>query len=220
MPPAADLATHRAHAGPVEAAPHSGFGAAVLLQHTPAGRPPHLDLMIAPPGVWGSSDMNRDAKTLLTWRLDEAPPVHQPGARFHATRLPEHRQHYLDFEGPLTRGRGSIRRLLAGRAAVSADRAAKDGRLHIILELPRGRTLLTARRVGDALDPADDSTPPRGRWRFAVVTAETHEAAATRSLACADCPNAASNPPPGALSCCMHSTPAPTPTTPPRSGDA
>jgi hypothetical protein len=65
----------------------------VLLEHDH----PHLhwDFMLAAGGV------------LRTWRLD-APPA--PGHLGTATRLSDHRLAYLDYEGPVSGGRGTVRR--------------------------------------------------------------------------------------------------------------
>jgi hypothetical protein len=64
----------------------------VLLEHDHPY--PHYDLMLeAGPVLW-------------TWRLN-AVPSNLPVA---ATRVMDHRKIYLDYEGPVSSGRGSVRR--------------------------------------------------------------------------------------------------------------
>jgi hypothetical protein len=66
----------------------------VILEHeTPDGT--HFDLMLEMDGV------------LKTWSL-AAPP--SPGKEQDAKVLPEHRLAYLDYEGPISGGRGSVTR--------------------------------------------------------------------------------------------------------------
>ena len=45
-------------------------------------------------------------KTLRTWRLLQSP---DSAERIAAEPLPDHRRHYLDYEGPVSRGRGVVR---------------------------------------------------------------------------------------------------------------
>lgn len=77
----------------------------VLLAHqTPPGypRPSHYDLML------------EMGEALWTWAVAEWPP---PEGRS-AVRLPDHRTHYLDYEGPLSEGRGWVRRIDRGTYSV------------------------------------------------------------------------------------------------------
>ena len=74
----------------------------VLLRHEyPLGheRTSHWDLML-----------EQDGK-LLTWALSKSL---QPGTTIAAQQLPDHRIEYLDYEGPVSRGRGSVSRVLKG----------------------------------------------------------------------------------------------------------
>jgi hypothetical protein len=48
---------------------------------------------------------------LRTWEL-EAVPV--DGVKVRAVALPDHRLHYLDYEGPLSEDRGTVRRWDSG----------------------------------------------------------------------------------------------------------
>lgn len=49
--------------------------------------------------------------SLRTWALDE--PI-VPNATQPARALPDHRRIYLDYEGPISGGRGEVRRTVAG----------------------------------------------------------------------------------------------------------
>jgi hypothetical protein len=74
----------------------------VILRHeTPAGfeRPTHWDLMLEREGV------------LVTWALAEAPAI---GKTISAEKLADHRLPYLDYEGPVSQGRGTVTRWDAG----------------------------------------------------------------------------------------------------------
>lgn len=71
----------------------------VLLHHQDA-HDSHYDLML------------QDGVRLLTWRLDSVP---HPGTEQTAERIADHRLVYLDYEGPISGGRGEVRRIDAGR---------------------------------------------------------------------------------------------------------
>jgi hypothetical protein len=80
----------------------------VLLEHTlPDGI--HWDLMVELPG----------RPLLATWRLAENPLTWRAGVP--AERIGDHRQAYLDYEGPVSDGRGEVRRLDRGPCDVLAD---------------------------------------------------------------------------------------------------
>ncbi|RMF38605.1 MAG: hypothetical protein D6753_15570 [Planctomycetota bacterium] len=86
-------------------------GRFVLLRHTyPVSQSgtDHWDLMLESPGG-----------DLLTWRLLALPEPFDQGAslRLPAERLPNHRLQYLEYEGPISGGRGAVRRAEAGRFA-------------------------------------------------------------------------------------------------------
>lgn len=53
--------------------------------------------------------------TLHTWRLSQLPDSE---GRINATRLPDHRLHYLDYEGPVSNNRGCVRRWDRGSYSV------------------------------------------------------------------------------------------------------
>ena len=74
----------------------------VILHHEmPLGdeRPSHWDFMLQ----WGD--------VLKTWALQEPP---EAGKTTGATALDDHRAAYLDYEGPVSGGRGSVTRWDAG----------------------------------------------------------------------------------------------------------
>ncbi|MCS6976772.1 MAG: hypothetical protein NZM31_07140 [Gemmatales bacterium] len=91
----------------------------VLLYHD---WPPdsHYDLML------------QDGGRLLTWRLPEVP---RSGVELTAERIADHRLIYLDYQGPISGNRGSVRRL---------DRGAYERLLwkdHEIVVAVRGKVL-------------------------------------------------------------------------------
>ncbi len=108
----------------------------VILEHDH----PHLhwDLMLEAGAV------------LRTWRL-QAPP--RPGATVAAEASSDHRPHYLDYEGPVSGGRGRVVRWDAGTYAGEEN----PGRLVLRLE--------GARLRGTAVLARDDS----GAWSFTVA---------------------------------------------------
>ena len=67
----------------------------VVQRHSGLG-PTHYDLMLA------------DGDSLATWRLPDAPAGLSPGGSMPAERLAPHRRKYLDYEGPVSGGRGRV----------------------------------------------------------------------------------------------------------------
>lgn len=118
----------------------------VVLRHDLPDGSWHLDWMIQrPPAANGA------AGTLLTFRtafrLDlVAPPPHAQGSvEFEAQRLGEHRPEYLEYEGPLTGNRGTVRREAAARVL----RLREFGSwLEVELDFGAGPRLWTGRRLG------------------------------------------------------------------------
>jgi hypothetical protein len=55
--------------------------------------------------------MLETGELLRTWRLSAPPAV---PARIRCESLPDHRATYLDYEGPVSGGRGCVRRVTAG----------------------------------------------------------------------------------------------------------
>lgn len=73
---------------------------AVLRHEMPADsdRMNHFDLLL------------QQDDSLATWEIQHWPPVFPQRAK----RLPDHRNHYLEFEGPLSGNRGSVHRVCQG----------------------------------------------------------------------------------------------------------
>lgn len=81
----------------------------VILRHelpASSGRPTHWDFMLE----WGTM--------LRTWALDEMPAV---GATIAGVELADHRIEYLDYEGPISGDRGSVRRVERGTYRLIAE---------------------------------------------------------------------------------------------------
>ena len=57
---------------------------------------------------------------LWTWRLESEPVPENCRAGINATRLPNHRVHYLDYEGPVSGNRGSVQRWDFGLYEINA----------------------------------------------------------------------------------------------------
>lgn len=115
----------------------SGVARAVLLWHQLPGDPgppreglgtlgdrSHFDWMIEPATLCGAPepraglDPNRPAPGsggLISFRVDRRIDARDCAA-FHATRLPPHREAYLDYEGDVSGGRGRVLRIAAGTA--------------------------------------------------------------------------------------------------------
>lgn len=74
-----------------------------LLEHA-TDQASHWDLLIEQPGEEG----------LATWRLGDDPTA--AATPIAAERIQNHRRIYLTFEGPLSGGRGQVRRIAAGDA--------------------------------------------------------------------------------------------------------
>lgn len=60
--------------------------------------------------------------TLRTWRLEKPP---QPGETVRAEMLGAHRRLYLDYEGPVSGGRGCVRRWDAGEFTIEEESAER-----------------------------------------------------------------------------------------------
>ena len=104
----------------------------VILAHSGPGAL-HYDLMLAA----GSS--------LATWQLPHPPRDLAIGLDVPAPRLPDHRRAYLTYEGPISEGRGHVRRVEAG----SYDRiVSAPGRWLVRLAGPDGSDLLDLRHTG------------------------------------------------------------------------
>jgi hypothetical protein len=97
----------------------------VVLHHD--GIPePHYDLMFeTSPG-----------SPLATWRS----PAWPPQADAPLIPLPDHRAEYLSYEGPVSGGRGTVRRVASGRHSIRQDEPAL-----LLVELEGGTVLRLSR---------------------------------------------------------------------------
>lgn len=109
----------------------------VILHHTTAGGE-HWDLML------------EHGDALLTWQLPRDPSG-DAGLPMPAIRIDDHRKRYLDYEGPISRGRGDVRRVDSGTVEILELTASRcvftlgGGQLH-------GRFVLTAQAGEWVLD--------------------------------------------------------------------
>ena len=114
----------------------------VVLRHE-SRRGLHWDLMLETGAV------------LATWALPEEPDA--PGPML-AEVLPDHRPAYLDYEGPVSGGRGSATRWDRGTCAVSQQ---SDAEWIVALEGERLAGTATLRRLPDDPDRWHFSYQPR-----------------------------------------------------------
>jgi hypothetical protein len=104
---------------------------------------------------------------LLTWRLTELPKSWPQGNQTHdansptsvaATRLPDHRLDYLEYEGSVSGARGKVIRVARGDYRVLAESEAE-----LLVELHSdsltGRVTLM-QQSGDSWTLTKDSAPP------------------------------------------------------------
>jgi len=89
--------------------------------------------------------MLEQGDVLLTWQLPRE-PVDRSSFPIPARRIGDHRKAYLDYEGPLSGGRGEVRRVDAG--AVRID-VASEGRFQISLTGSRLHGRFTLERAAD-----------------------------------------------------------------------
>lgn len=118
---------------------------AVILRHTLPDASSHLDLLLerAPASALAAADP--DDRRLIAFRLPDPLPDPPEGA-VHATRLPDHRAHYLTHEGPLTDNRGHVARLL--RLPLTHLSESPDA-LSAQLDAPDHTLRIHATRLGD-----------------------------------------------------------------------
>ncbi|MFT5422297.1 MAG: hypothetical protein ACI89L_000054 [Phycisphaerales bacterium] len=102
-----------------------------LLRHDLPDGSWHLDLLIAP-GPESEPEPDFDpARPLFTLRLPGQTlplPNHPDCQGFQAERIADHRAVYLDYEGPVSGGRGRVTRLASGTAGeFSTGDGGRDG---------------------------------------------------------------------------------------------
>jgi len=119
--------------------------------------PEHYDLMLSRSG--------RCDEPLATWSLDAPPAAIRPvwglagGESQAARKLPDHRPAYLTYEGPVSGGRGCVRRLDAGECEVESAEPDRwtfrlrgeliSGRYELVRVSPGGGEDWLLRRISD-----------------------------------------------------------------------
>lgn len=116
-------------------------GQTVVLHHTEGDGASHYDWMVggtgrrAPDGGAG----------LVTFRMADRVDRAKVGAVLGAELIGVHREAYLAYEGELSRGRGSVKRVARGSCEVVED---AEGRLVVQADFGAGAVRLTAERAG------------------------------------------------------------------------
>ncbi|MFV2069221.1 MAG: DNA polymerase ligase N-terminal domain-containing protein [Pirellulales bacterium] len=116
-------------------------------------RPTHWDLLLEADGQ------------LLAWALEEPPDRSE---EIVADRLPDHRLEYLDYEGPVSGGRGNVSRWDHGVYTVVEQRTDLLA-VDLVGEKLHGRvTLVRDPLLGKPAVPpnAKPAVPPSRRWRL------------------------------------------------------
>ena len=124
----------------------------VILFHqtgTNLGRPSHWDFLL------------ENGPTLMAWALSAEPAACQP---VEALALPEHRRHYLDYEGPLSADRGTVRRWDLG-TFVWLQRSAQLVRIQLHGAKLSGEATLVLRATTEQADTGVDHCASQ-RWEF------------------------------------------------------
>lgn len=106
--------------------------------------------------------MLENGANLRTWRLAEAP---RPGNSIALVRLPPHRSIHLDYEGPVSGNRGTVRRVLSGSYHPVPSPANEAW-----FEFELGQERWLGQISGPAADPEGGPDPePPGQliWRMA-----------------------------------------------------
>lgn len=117
----------------------------VVLHHTGHGEA-HFDLMLE----------TEPERALWTFRAPDWPIR----SRVELAPLPDHRRAYLEYEGPVSGGRGQVRRVEAGRLADSSLNR-DDGDILLRLEAHERNGAPTSPREAAALRLSRDEA---GRW--------------------------------------------------------
>lgn len=100
----------------------------VLLEHTTPGGRTHLDWLIERPGA--------DAEhRLIAFRCRHDPTTHDD---WRGERIADHRAVYLEYEGPISGGRGAVRRLWSAGCRVESE---SDHAINLSISTPDGRTI-------------------------------------------------------------------------------
>jgi hypothetical protein len=100
--------------------------------------------------------MLEQGEMLRSWRLPDAPCS---GLAVNAEPLPDHRKAYLDYEGPVSRGRGKVAQVDAGEYCILES---DPSGMVLRLDNGRNRMLATLLIKGDAQ-----------LWRFDAIDEES-----------------------------------------------
>ncbi|USN97883.1 MAG: hypothetical protein H6810_06710 [Phycisphaeraceae bacterium] len=114
---------------------HPATTRSVLLEHATSDGGMHLDWLIERPGT--------DAEhRLITFRCEHDPT---DCAEWMGERLADHRAVYLDFEGPISGGRGTVHRIWSKACRVLI---ATADRIVVQMDGPMPATFVLIRREG------------------------------------------------------------------------
>lgn len=115
-----------------------GSARSVLLRHTLPDGSAHLDWMIERrDGTFG----------LITFRLQLGIDLSAPG-RFRAERIGDHRRDYLEYEGPVSGGRGSVVRVATFGVALLDEN--EEGLRVVLLSVSGARVEWVGKRENGA----------------------------------------------------------------------
>ncbi|MHC5024654.1 MAG: hypothetical protein ACYTGG_12235 [Planctomycetota bacterium] len=116
----------------------------VQLRHASPDGSCHVDWLLAPDEA--------GAEPLVSFRLPDRLDHLTAGRQLDADRIPDHRPLYLDYEGPVSRGRGEVTRLRRG-VVRQGEMAGDAWRLEVAWLEPGPaaavQTLHVQRRAGD-----------------------------------------------------------------------
>ena len=107
----------------------------------------HYDLMI------------QQGQALATWQVAIPPDRWRAGEPIAAGKLPDHRIEYLTYEGPVSKGRGSVQRIDRGDCRILQ---LQEGRWEVEFqgEVVRGRFEIRRLESGNSPEP----------WQLAIVS--------------------------------------------------
>lgn len=119
------------------------MGRWVILRHTLPDGSCHLDWLLEPPP---GASVDNPARPLISFRVPAhgGRPDHAGIDRFPAERIGGHRLEYLDYEGPVSGGRGRVDRASAGDCTIHAD----GSRFVVELHCPGESTVWIGTRQG------------------------------------------------------------------------
>lgn len=112
----------------------------VIHEHRGHG-PTHFDLMLS------------CGEALATWQVSRRPAELRPAESMPARRLADHRTAYLEYEGPVSGGRGEVRRIDTG----SYERIAAGWQIRMDGAETRGTFELTQVGTGQRSDRDEEA---------------------------------------------------------------